>query len=163
MKTLIDWKRAALRALLALAVLWAGAVGAAESLDAFPTTTAQISTASGTQQFKIWVADTPARSEQGLMFVHGLAHDKGMLFPADNSGQMAMWMKNTLIPLDMLFIDRSGEIIFIQHEAKPNSEAIIRIPAPVVTPVAAVLELAGGECAKRHIVQGDRLSVAQPK
>jgi uncharacterized membrane protein (UPF0127 family) len=162
MKRLIDLKRVALRALCGAVILCTSVVaGAPESLDTFPTTTAQISTASGTQHFKIWVADTPARSEQGLMFIHSLPPDQGMLFPGNNSGQMTMWMKNTLIPLDMLFIDRSGEIIFIQHDAKPKSEAIIRLPAPVVTPVSAVLELAGGECVKKHISQGDHVSLVE--
>src|SRR5579862_5971095 len=130
-----------------------GAEQPIESLDNFPTTTAQISTGSGPQRFTIWIADTPTRSEQGLMFVRALAHDKGMLFPRNNAGPMAMWMKNTLIPLDMLFVDYQGGIIYIKHSAKPQSEEIIRVPAPVVTPVYAVLELAGGECVRRHIEQ----------
>lgn len=132
-----------------------------ESLDHFPQMKAVISTASGPQEFDIWLADTPARSEQGLMFVHSLAHERGMLFPRNNAGPMAMWMKNTLIPLDMLFIDAQGQIIFIKHNATPQSEAIISIPAPIVTPAQAVLELAGGECDRRHISQGDRLSISR--
>jgi hypothetical protein len=133
-----------------------------ENLDNFPQTTAQIHSSGSngdTQRFTIWIADTPARSEQGLMFVHALAHDKGMLFPRNNSGPMAMWMKNTLIPLDMLFLDARGEIIYIKRNAKPQSEEIIRTPAPVMTPIAAVLELAGGECERRHIEQGDTILV----
>ncbi len=132
-----------------------------ESLDHFPQMKAVISSASGPQKFDIWLADTPARSEQGLMFVHSLAHERGMLFPRNNAGPMAMWMKNTLIPLDMLFIDAQGQIIFIKHNATPQSEAIISIPAPIVTPAQAVLELAGGECDRRHISQGDRLSISR--
>jgi hypothetical protein len=80
-----------------------------------------------------------------------------MLFPLQRPGVMRMWMKNTLIPLDMLFIDVHGDIIYIRHNATPESEDIISIPAPVITPVKAVLELAGGECARRHIEQGDRV------
>ena len=132
-----------------------------ESLEHFPQMKAVISTASGAQQFDVWIADTPARSEQGLMFVHSLAHERGMLFPRNNAGPMAMWMKNTLIPLDMLFIDAQGKIIFIKHSATPQSEAIISMPAPIVTPAQAVLELAGGECDRRHISQGDRLTVSR--
>jgi uncharacterized protein len=131
-----------------------------ESLDHFPQKTAQISTAGGVQTFRIWIADTQQRSEQGLMFVHSLAHDRGMLFPRNNPGPMAMWMKNTLIPLDMLFLDAHGQIIFIRHSATPQSEAIIRIPAPIATPAEAVLELAGGECERRNISQGDRLRIS---
>jgi uncharacterized membrane protein (UPF0127 family) len=155
----------AVRMLLASIFLGAvcGVVGAEqplESLDSFPQTTARITSSGGSQQFDIWIANTSARSEQGLMFVRSLAHDKGMLFPRNNSGPMAMWMKNTLIPLDMLFVDSRGEIIYIKHSAKPESEEIIQVPAPVITPVAAVLELAGGECHRRHIEQGDTIAVA---
>jgi uncharacterized membrane protein (UPF0127 family) len=146
--------------MLLVAALLAGsllspAARALESLDAFPHTTLEIQTQAGRQHFDIWVADTPQRSEQGLMFVRSLLPDHGMLFPLQQPGVVRMWMKNTRIALDMLFIDARGEIIFIRHSATPESEAIISTPAPVVTPVKAVLELAGGECARRHIEQGD--------
>lgn len=138
------------------AARWSAAQGP-ESLDNFPQATAEISGQEGPQRFTIWIADTRTRSEQGLMFVQSLAHDKGMLFPRNNSGDMAMWMKNTLIPLDMLFVDARGQILYIKHAATPQSEAIIKVPAPIATPVQAVLELAGGECERRHIAQGDQL------
>jgi len=134
-----------------------GAEQPLESLENFPQTTARITSSSGPQLFTIWIADTQARSEQGLMFVRSLPHDKGMLFPRNNSGPMLMWMKNTLIPLDMLFVDQQGSILYIKRNATPESEEIIGVPTPVITPVAAVLELAGGECNRRHIEQADRL------
>lgn len=147
-------------ALVSLVAAWAALpVSALESLDTFPKSSVEISTPDGPQRFRIWVADNPSRSEQGLMFVRSLGGDQGMLFPHLFSGPMSMWMKNTVISLDMLFLDEQGEIIFIQRNAKPESEAIIKVPAPIVTPAVAVLELAGGECAKRHIEQGDRLRV----
>jgi uncharacterized protein len=153
------WGRA--RILLALALLLGAVLAPAgpalESLNAFPRSALQIQTQTGRQHFDIWIADTPQRSEQGLMFVRSLPAGRGMLFPLQRPGVMRMWMKNTLIPLDMLFIGVRGEIIFIRHDATPESEAIITTPAPVVTPVKAVLELAGGECARRHIEQGDRV------
>lgn len=133
------------------------AAGALENLNSFPHSVLEIQTSAGSQHFDIWIADTPERSEQGLMFIHSLPPGHGMLFPLPRPGVMRMWMKNTLIPLDMLFIDVRGEIIFIRHNATPESEAIITTPAPVITPVKAVLELAGGECARRHIEQGDRV------
>jgi uncharacterized protein len=132
---------------------------ARESLDHFPQGTIEVNAQDGTQQFHIWFADTAARSEQGLMYVQSLAHDWGMLFPRNNPGPMAMWMKNTLIPLDMLFLDAEGNVVYIRRSATPQSEAIIKVPAPVSTPIAAVLELAGGECDRRHIGQGDRVRV----
>jgi uncharacterized membrane protein (UPF0127 family) len=142
---------------LVLGTMQARVAHALESLDAFPHAALEIQTHAGRQHFDIWVADTPQRSEQGLMYVRSLAADHGMLFPLERAGVMRMWMKNTRIPLDMLFIDVRGEIIFIRHNATPESEAIITTPAPVVTPVKAVLELAGGECARRQIEQGDRV------
>lgn len=149
-----------LRALILPAVLMlaTGPVTAAqalESLDAFPRSPLEIRTESGSQRYDVWIADTPARSQQGLMFVKALHAGQGMLFPLQRPGVMRMWMKDTLIPLDMLFIDAHGQIIYIRHNATPQSEAIITTPAPVITPVKAVLELAGGECARRHIEQGD--------
>jgi uncharacterized membrane protein (UPF0127 family) len=138
-----------------LAAVLPAAAFALESLSTFPHSTLEIQTQAGRQHFDVWVADTPQRSEQGLMFVRSLPPASGMLFPLERPGVMRMWMKNTLIPLDMLFIDVRGEIIYIQHNATPKSEAIITTPAIVVTPVKAVLELAGGECDRRHIQQGD--------
>ena len=132
-----------------------------ESLDHFPQWTGIVTTSTGKEKFTIWVADTPARSEQGLMYVHSLDHDRGMLFPRNNVGRMTMWMKNTLIPLDMLFVDEQGIIIYIRHNATPQSETTISVPSPIVTPAAAVLELAGGECDRRHISQGDRLTISR--
>jgi uncharacterized membrane protein (UPF0127 family) len=140
---------------LMLAAAPAPAAQALESLDAFPRSPLEIRTQSGSQRYDVWIADTPARSQQGLMFVKALHAGQGMLFPLQRPGVMRMWMKDTLIPLDMLFIDAHGQIIYIRHDATPQSEAIITTPAPVVTPVKAVLELAGGECARRHIEQGD--------
>ncbi len=155
----------------AATIVWLGAAAlsgaraqgpARESLDSFPKSLIEISAADGPQRFNIWVADTTARSEQGLMYVTGLAHDWGMLFPRNNSGPMAMWMKNTVIPLDMLFLDVDGGIVYIRRNATPQSENIIKVPAPITTPIAYVLELAGGECERRHITQGDHLKVIPP-
>jgi uncharacterized membrane protein (UPF0127 family) len=147
--------RSSFAVLLLLALGCTPAARALESLSSFPHSALEIQTQSGRQHFDIWVADTPQRSEQGLMFVRSLPAASGMLFPLARPGVMRMWMKNTLIPLDMLFIDVHGEIIYIQRNATPESEAIITTPPMVVTPVKAVLELAGGECDRRHIQQGD--------
>ena len=145
----------------ALAGAWAQGP-ARENLDNFPKSQVEISAADGPQHFNIWIADTTARSEQGLMYVTGLAHDWGMLFPRNNNGPMAMWMKNTVIPLDMLFLDAEGAIVYIRRSATPQSENIIKVPAPITTPIAFVLELAGGECDRRHITQGDHLRIISP-
>jgi uncharacterized membrane protein (UPF0127 family) len=144
-------------ATLLLGTVLVPAAHALESLNAFPRSALEIRTRAGVQSFTIWIADTSARSQQGLMFVRSLRADQGMLFPLQRPGVMRMWMKDTMIPLDMLFIDAHGDIIYIRHNATPKSEAIITTPAPVITPVLAVLELAGGECVRRHIEQGDRV------
>jgi uncharacterized protein len=127
---------------------------ALESLDAFPTSTLNIRTRQGPPEwFSVWVADTAARSEQGLMFVKWLPAGQGMLFPFGQPHVATFWMKNTLIALDLLFIDAQGRIVYIRESATPMSEAIISAPIPV----KAVLELAGGECARLGIRTGDQV------
>lgn len=156
----IRWAAGVTLALIAALSPWSVLRGQNhESLDHFPQVAAVVTTASGPQKFTIWLADTTARSEQGLMFVRSLDHNRGMLFPRNNAAPMAMWMKNTLIPLDMLFLDAHGQVIFIRHQATPQSEAIIAVPSPITVPAEAVLELAGGECERRHIEQGDHFSI----
>jgi hypothetical protein len=144
--------------LLAVVALVLGATPAhpaqaLESLDQFPSSVLDIRTHDGREWFNVWIADTPARSEQGLMFLKWLPTDRGMLFPLDTPRVMSMWMKNTLIPLDMLFIDDHGRVVYIRERATPQSEDIISTPVAV----KAVLELAGGRCAKLGIRVGDRV------
>jgi uncharacterized membrane protein (UPF0127 family) len=122
-----------------------------EKLESFPHSTVQIRTHDSAEWFSVWVADTPAREQQGLMFLRWLAPDQGMLFPQDPPRVMSMWMKNTLIPLDMLFIDGRGKILYIKANATPESEDIITYASPI----RAVLELGGGEAARRGIRVGD--------
>ena len=137
---------------LSLCAAWRTAQ-ALESPEQFPSSALSIHTRHGNEWFAIWIADTEARSEQGLMFQKWLPEDRGMLFPQDAPRVMSMWMKNTLIPLDMLFIDVHGRVIYIRERATPQSEAIITTPVPV----KAVLELAGGRCAKLGIQFGDQV------
>jgi uncharacterized protein len=139
--------------LLALGIGASAPVRAIESLQQFPTSVLTIQTHRGAEWFTVWIADTPERSEQGLMFLQWLPSDQGMLFPQDAPRVMHMWMKNTLIPLDMLFIDAKGRVIAIHERATPRSEDIISSPAAV----KAVLELAGGQCAALGIRVGDQV------
>jgi uncharacterized membrane protein (UPF0127 family) len=143
----------ALCSLLALGTLASLPVRALESLQQFPSTVLNIQTHKGAEWFTVWIADTPERSEQGLMFLQWLPTDQGMLFPQDAPRVMHMWMKNTLIPLDMVFIDAKGRIVAIHERATPRSEEIISSPAAV----KAVLELAGGECVTLGIRVGDQV------
>jgi len=138
---------------LLLSALPARPAQALENLDQFPNTVLDIRTHGGREWFNVWVADTPARSEQGLMFLKWLPPDWGMLFPQETPRVMSMWMRNTLIPLDMLFIDGQGRVLYIRERATPQSEAIITTPLPV----KAVLELSGGQCARLGIRVGDKV------
>src|ERR1019366_5947081 len=126
---------------------------ALENLEQFPRSALNIHTRQGLEWFTVWIADTPARSQQGLMFLKWLPEDQGMLFPQEAPRVTSMWMKNTLIPLDMLFVDAQGRVAYIRERATPQSEEIITAPVPV----KAVLELAGGECAKLGIRVGDHV------
>ena len=86
------------------------------------------------------------------MFVRSLDGDQGMIFPYDPPQNVSFWMKNTLIPLDMVFIRADGTIARIAT-AKPLDET----PVPAGEPVAAVLELRGGRAAELGIREGDRV------
>jgi uncharacterized membrane protein (UPF0127 family) len=138
---------------LAMGLLALPRAHAIESLQQFPSSVLAIQTHKGAEWFTVWIADTPERSEQGLMFLQWLPTDQGMLFPQDSPRVMRMWMKNTLIPLDMVFIDAKGRIVSIHERATPRSEDIIASTVPV----KAVLELAGGQCSALGIHVGDQV------
>jgi uncharacterized protein len=139
-----------LLALLASALPSAG--GRAQSQD-YATATLTIVTASGLHFFKVELAETPAQMEQGLMFRRELAPDAGMLFDFKTPTVATMWMRNTLIPLDMLFVGGNGRIVNIHERAVPQSDAIIAAAAPV----RWVIELNGGTAARLGIKPGDRV------
>ncbi len=103
--------------------------------------------------FKVEIADTDERRALGLMYRTSLPADAGMLFDFKHDQDVAMWMRNTRIPLDMLFIDRTGRIVNIAERAVPFSEATISSAAPVL----AVLELNGGTAARLGLKPGDRV------
>jgi uncharacterized membrane protein (UPF0127 family) len=103
--------------------------------------------------FEVELAETRAQMMHGLMFRTDLADDAGMLFSYPRPQPVAMWMKNTLIPLDMLFIDKDGAIIRIARWTVPLSLESI----PSGGPVRAVLELKGGITERLGIEVGDRV------
>lgn len=104
--------------------------------------------------FNIWIADTPAQQAQGLMFVTDLPAEGGMLFVQRQPRDISMWMKNTYIPLDMLFISPSGQIVKVAERTEPQSLSTIKAGEAV----GAVLELKGGEAARRGLQVGDVVS-----
>lgn len=125
-----------------------------EDLDSFPRARLEIALNAKKQlRYEIWVADTPARQSQGLMFVRSLPALRGMLFVHDSPRPIGMWMKNTFIPLDMLFIDAEGRIQQIVENTSPHSLDVIRSNLPVL----AVLEIAGGEARRLGIKPGQRV------
>ena len=122
-------------------------------LQQFPTAPLTIESATGRHDFSVEVATTPGQMEQGLMFRRSLAPEAGMIFDFKTPSMATMWMKNTLIPLDMLFVDAKGRIVNIRERAVPGSLD----PIGAAAPVRAVLELNGGTAARLGIRPGDRV------
>jgi uncharacterized membrane protein (UPF0127 family) len=112
-----------------------------------------IRTAAGPRAVSVELALSPEAQERGLMFRRALARDSGMLFPFPFPRPASFWMKNTLIPLDLIFIRADGTIARIAANAVPLSLDLIESGEPV----AAVLEIAGGEAARRGIAVGDKV------
>jgi hypothetical protein len=104
-------------------------------------------------RFEVEVAVTPAEQEVGLMFRKSMPEDSGMIFLNKIDKESTFWMKNTYIPLDMLFVARDGKIIHIKANAKPLSEDFI----PSGGPVRAIIELNGGTAARLGIKAGDHV------
>lgn len=106
-----------------------------------------------THDFVVELAITPEQQRRGLMFRTNLAHDAGMLFDFKEPRIISMWMKNTLIPLDMIFVDEAGRVVFIAENTTPESTDIISSSIPV----RWVLEVYGGITSKLEIGDGDQL------
>lgn len=119
----------------------------------FPESTLAIESAAGTFTFTVEMAVTPAQRARGLMFRRHLPAGHGMLFDFKQEHIARMWMRNTYIPLDMLFIKGDGRISRIAVDTEPLSERTISSGAPV----RAVLELAGGVTTLLGIRPGDRV------
>ena len=103
--------------------------------------------------YSLEVARTPQEQEQGLMFRESLPEKTGMLFPFTDKGVHHFWMKNTMIPLDMVWMDAEGKVIFVSANTPPCKAD----PCPSYgpdSPAASVLEIAGGNAAKESIVIG---------
>ncbi len=112
-----------------------------------------IETRGGARRFTVEIARSPEQRARGLMFRTELDRNSGMLFVFDQPGIVRMWMKNTLIPLDMLFIAEDGRISRIAARTTPLSEKTIASGGPV----RAVLELPAGTAARLGIAEGDRV------
>jgi len=113
----------------------------------------EIVTKNGVQVFSVEMATTEQEKETGLMYRKELPDGKGMLFDFSPERQVSMWMKNTYIPLDMIFIARDGRIVRVAENAKPMSDDLV----PSGRPVRAVLEVIAGTARKLGIAAGDRV------
>jgi hypothetical protein len=146
-----------LLALPAATPLAAGENDALLPLAAFPRERIAVETRSARRHtFEAWRADTPETRAQGLMFVKSLRPEQAMIFIYAPPQRVAMWMKNTLIPLDMLFVDERGCVVKVQERARPGALDTIAADEPVVL----VVELAGGTAGALGLGIGDR--VARP-
>ncbi|HTO79069.1 MAG TPA: DUF192 domain-containing protein [Methylocystis sp.] len=126
---------------------------AEEQAGRVPLERLEIVTATGAHAFDVEVARSEKERAQGLMFRRSLPQDHGMLFLFESERPIAMWMKNTYISLDMVFVSRNGRVRSIARGAVPLSEAII----PSGGPVYAVIELAAGAADAIGLSVGDRV------
>jgi uncharacterized protein len=132
--------------------LSAGAPLASEE-PAFPATPLTMETSRGRFEFMVEMAETPSTWRQGLQRRRQLAANAGMLFNFHQPRAISMWMKDTLIALDMIFIDERGAVVNIAENTVPLSSATISSHGPVL----AVLEVNAGTAARLGVHPGDRV------
>lgn len=113
-----------------------------------------VHTREGTRRFAVEVADDPRKRARGLMYRRSMAPDAGMLFCFDRTRPVNMWMKNTVLPLDMIFAREDGTVARVAEDAEPYSEAVVSSGEPV----RFVLEINAGQAREQGIAAGDRLS-----
>jgi uncharacterized membrane protein (UPF0127 family) len=116
--------------------------------------TLEIATKTGVHVFSVELAVTDDEKTRGLMFRRSIPEFTGMLFDFETDGPRTMWMKNTYVSLDMIFIQSDGRIRRIAENTEPESEKLIRSGGPV----RAVLEVAAGTARKLGIEPGDRVA-----
>jgi hypothetical protein len=146
---------AAIAAIALLGTVAAWAAAPAHLLQDFARAQGMIETRRACHLLDLYLALTPAQRAQGLMHIRELGHYEGMLFPSPAPAPATMWMKNTLIPLDMLFIREDGTIARIAARTTPLSEETIDSGEPVT----AVLELNGGFAERHAVAAGDRFAM----
>jgi uncharacterized protein len=140
-------------AVLAFAPLILPLILHAEEASAPRQDTIVIESEEGAELLSVEIADTPALRERGLMFRHRVPEDRGMLFLYEGVQPVAMWMKNTYIPLDMAFIRADGTVARLVEGTQPYSLETIESREPVV----AVLEVAAGVGRKLGLMPGARI------
>ena len=143
----------AVAALLMMALLaWMALESHVQEWAKFPHGEMQIRHADGSHEvYGVEVATTPEQQERGLMFRKVVPANTGMIFIWAEDQPVSMWMKNTVVPLDMLFVEHGGRIEKIIANAVPYDLT----PLSSDEPVQAVVEIAGGEAARQNIKVGD--------
>jgi uncharacterized protein len=139
--------------MLALSACGSAAQSPSSSAAAKADEMLTVTAASGVHRFRVEMARTPDEQARGLMFRDRLDPDAGMLFPLGTPRVASFWMKNTLIPLDIIFIRADGSIESIAANTVPYSLA----PVTSGEPVVAVFEIAGGRAAQLGIAPGDKV------
>ena len=124
-----------------------------ERLDLGPSEPLTITTRNGSHDFSVEIADTPAEQTRGMMFREEMGEDTGMLFEFAAPRVSSIWMRNTPLPLDILFVRANGQILKIEHMAQPYSERSMSSGGVV----SAVLEIQGGRAQTLGIAPGDTL------
>lgn len=114
----------------------------------------EVITPTGRTRFFVEIADDEPERQLGLMYRKVMAPDRGMLFDFHTPREVAFWMKNTLIPLDIVYIQADGTVLSIARNTTPLSEAAI----PSGGPILGVLELAGGRAAEIGLLPGDKVA-----
>jgi uncharacterized membrane protein (UPF0127 family) len=144
-------RRVLVVALLCFLPLLASATG---WLGAAELQTLEIASKSGVHAFAVELALTPEEQSRGLMYRRSLPEGQGMLFDFKRDQETSFWMKNTYVPLDMIFIRSDGRIQRIAENTEPLSERLV----PSNGPVRAVLEVVAGTARKLGIAPGDRVA-----
>jgi len=129
------------------------AFGQGQKLQTFEKNRLAIQTKTGRHEFSVELAWRPKQQAQGLMFRRRMAADAGMLFIYPSAQPASMWMKNTFIPLDLVYIDRTGRIVGFYQRSVPQSLEVITSKKPV----RAVLEVNAGTAARLQIAVGDKV------
>jgi len=137
-----------------LCILTLAPLGAAERVTAAELQPLEITSKNGVHVFAVEIAATPEQQAKGLMFRRELPEGQGMLFDFGHDQPTSFWMKNTYIPLDMIFIRGDGRIARIAENTVPLSETLV----PSGGPVRAVLEVIGGTAKRLGIAPGDRVA-----
>lgn len=154
-----------MRAVLACAALTLAAACTADEprfqvppqLAGLPMSGISVETRSGTHRFQVWIAADPVSRANGLMLVHEMPPDHGMLFLFERAQYTTFWMRDTFLPLDLVFIGADGRVVNIAYGARPLTEE----PIPSAGPVIAVLEILTGTAARINLTVGDRVELPE--